>query len=325
MRICIFGAGAVGGHLAVKLGISGHDVSVVARGDHLAAIQAKGLALDTGGRRLVAQVRASDRPEMLGLQDVVISTLKSTALPALAQNAGPLLKADTSVVFAHNGIPWWYGDGVAPARPPVPDLSRLDPGGRLRNSIGPHRAVGGVIYSANEVSEPGVVFNRSPERNVVLVGEIDGQVSGRLSQLRSALEKSGIGSPEIGDIRRELWTKLIQNLSASLLALLLEQPESRLSEEPMPPVFAQLWREAYAIATAHCGPLEIGANPPPPPTMNHKPSMLQDYEKRRPMEIEALIRTPLAFAKSAGLSTPALDVASALAIRRAIDRGLFGG
>lgn len=324
MRVCIYGAGAVGGHLAVRLALAGHDVSVVARGAHLEAIRSRGLVLDTGGRRLLAQLRASDRTESLGPQDIVISTLKSNALQALAQNIGPLLGADTGVVFAHNGIPWWYGDSLPPGRPPVPDLSRLDPSKGLRKAIGPHRALGAVVYSANEVIEPGVVFNRTPDRNLLIVGEASGQVSERLTKLQVALEESGIASPLTQDIRRELWTKLIQNLSASLLALLLEQPESKLSEEPMPPIFARLWSEAYAIADAHCGPLTISPNPPPPPSMSHKPSMLQDYEKSRPMEIEGLIRAPLAFARSASVPTPALDVAAALATRRAMDRGLFG-
>src|SRR3954468_5631732 len=162
MRICVFGAGAIGGNFAARLAAAGNEVSVVARGAHLEAIRAKGLTLIAGDKKIVAKVRASDKPSELGRQDAVISTLKATGLAALAESVGPLLGPDTPVVFAQNGIPWWYGHGLAKSRPPAPDLSRLAPGGALAKAVGLHRTLGGAITSPNHVVEPGVVVHEQP-------------------------------------------------------------------------------------------------------------------------------------------------------------------
>src|SRR5450631_2517419 len=135
MRICIFGAGAVGSHFAVRLALSGHAVSCVMRGPHLKAVKANGLRLRVGDAEFSARVKASDDPAALGPQDVVISTLKATGLSALAAGLPPLLRDDTMIVFAQNGIPWWYDIGIAPDHPPVPDLGFLDPGGALRAAV----------------------------------------------------------------------------------------------------------------------------------------------------------------------------------------------
>src|SRR5262249_20426656 len=146
MKICVFGAGAVGGHIAARLAAKGHDVSVVARGAHLAAIEKNGLKLHHGDELIQGEVRA----KKLGKQDVVIVALKANLLDTFAESVAPLLGPDTTVVFAQNGIPWWYGMGAK-----APDLSMLDPGRKLAKAIEPKRILGAVIYSANEVIEPG--------------------------------------------------------------------------------------------------------------------------------------------------------------------------
>src|SRR5258708_5306836 len=157
MRICIFGAGAVGSHVAVRLALAGHDVSCVMRGPHLEAVKAKGLTLRVGDAKFTAKVNASDDPATLGPQDFVISTLKATGVGALAAGLRPLLRDDTAVVFAQNGIPWWYDIGLARDHPPPPDLGFLDPGGALRSAVSRDRIAGGVIFSSNEVIAPGIV------------------------------------------------------------------------------------------------------------------------------------------------------------------------
>src|SRR5450631_3655003 len=157
MRICIFGAGAVGSHFAVRLALAGHDVSCVMRGPHLEAVGAKGLTLRVGDAEFKAGIRASDDPAALGPQDLVISTLKANALGSLVTGLPPLLRDDTGVVFAQNGIPWWYDIGLAGEHPPTPDLGFLDPGGQLRAMVAKERIIGGVIFSSNEVVAPGVV------------------------------------------------------------------------------------------------------------------------------------------------------------------------
>src|ERR1700743_3238779 len=185
MRICIFGAGAVGSHIAVRLALAGHEMSCVMRGPHLAAVKANGLTLRSGGAELNAKGKASEDPAHLGPQDGVISTLKATALSSLVNGLPPLLGEDTAVVFAQNGIPWWYDIGLSADHPPPPDLGFLDPDGKLRASVLRQRIVGGVIFSSNEVVEPGVVANLSPERNVLLVGECDDRDSERIAKLRA--------------------------------------------------------------------------------------------------------------------------------------------
>ena len=329
MRICVFGAGAVGGHLAVKLALGGHDVSVVARGEHLAAIRRGGLTLRVREKSLVGVVRASDRADELGPQDVVISTLKATGLTSLAQQAAPLLDPATTVVFAQNGIPWWYPIGLASARPAPPDLSRLDPGGLLAAAVAPQRVIGSVIFSSNQVVEPGVIVNDSPDSNFLIIGEPDDSQSPRVQQLRAALEQSGVSSPATTDIRKTLWGKLLMNLSGSTLCLLTEQPVGVLADnESLRQIFGRLVREGSAIATAHGVPIDatqsesdllqrLGRIP------GHRPSILQDYELGRPMEIDSIIMMPQAFGRVAGVATPTLDVIAALAATRAAARGAY--
>ena len=192
MRICVFGAGAVGSHFAVRLALAGHDVSCVMRGTHLDAVKANGLTLRVGNGEFKAKVSASSDPSALGPQDIVICTLKATGLPGFATGLQPLLGEDTAVVFAQNGVPWWYDIGLSPTHPPVPDLAFLDPGGRLRAAIPKQLIVGGVVFSSNEVVAPGVVANLSPERNRLLIGECDDRASARVAKLRAALNDASI-------------------------------------------------------------------------------------------------------------------------------------
>ena len=324
MRICIFGAGAVGSHVAVRLALAGHDVSCVMRGPHLAAVKAKGLTLRVGDAEFSARVKASDDPAALGPQDIVISTLKANALGSLATGLLPLLGDDTAVVFAQNGIPWWYDLGLRPEHPPCPDLAFLDPGGRLRAVVSKERIIGGVIFSSNEVVAPGVAANLSPDRNRVLVGECDDRASERISRLRTAFAAASIESPEVSQIRETIWSKLLTNMSMSVLCLLTGQTARAVRDDSdLRDVVPRLLDEASGIAQS-CFP-EVKRVTRTGPAPDHKPSILQDYELGRPMEIDALVRAPAAFARAAGLSTPMLDLMAALAIRMAREKKLYQG
>ena len=325
MKICVFGAGAVGGHLAAKLAARGHDVSVVARGAHLEAIRDKGITLVHGAETIRGRVRTSNP----GLQDFVFVTLKANALSAFADAAPSLVGRETGVVFAQNGIPWWYGIGLSASRPKPPDLSRLDPGGKLARSVAAQNIIGGVVYSANEVREPGVIVNNVPGNNMLVIGCADDSDHGRIGELREALTNVDVYSPPTTDIRKSVWGKLVQNLSTAALCTLAGatvkdvRGHSALSE-----VAKGLAQEARAIARAH------GVDPEGAPTrpsggqsagaISHKPSMLQDYERGRPMEVESLLAAPLQFARAAGVEAPMLEAIVALVAYKAAAKGLYG-
>jgi 2-dehydropantoate 2-reductase len=321
MRICVFGAGAVGSHFAVRLALAGHEVSCVMRGPHLEAVKANRLTLRVGDAEFKGKVSASDDPAALGPQDVVISTLKATGVGALASGVQPLLRDDTPVVFAQNGIPWWYDIGLSENHPPTPDLGFLDPGGKLRAAVPRERIIGGVIFSSNEVVAPGVVANLSPDRNRLLIGECDDRNSERIAQLRAALNHASIESPEVAEIRETIWSKLLTNMSMSVLCLLTGQTARAVRDDPaLADVVPRLLEEANCIAQSCYPSVKRVTRTGPAP--DHKPSILQDYELGRAMEIDALVRAPAAFARAAGLATPMLDLMAALAIRQARDKGL---
>jgi 2-dehydropantoate 2-reductase len=291
MRICIFGAG--GSHFAVRLALAGHEVSCVMRGPHLEAVKAHGLTLRVGDAEVSARVNASDDPAALGPQDFVISTLKATGLSSLGTGLPPLLRDDTAVVFAQNGIPWWYDLGLPPDHPPPPDLGFLDPGGVLRAAIPRERIIGGVIFSSNEIVAPGVVANLSPDRNMLLTGECDDRASGRIGRLRAALDDASIQSPAVLRIRETIWSKLMTNMSMSVLCLLTGQTAKGVRDDPaLRSLVPRLLDEAQAVGQS-CYPdvmrvARTGASP------EHKPSLLQDFELGRAMEIDALVRAPAA-------------------------------
>lgn len=326
MRICVFGAGSIGGNFATRLAAAGNEVSVVVRGAHLEAIARNGLTLLTGDKKIVVPVKASDKPADLGPQDVVISTMKASGQHALAATVGPLLGPDTPVVFVQNGIPWWYGHGLAKERPAAPDLSRLDPGGALAKSIGLPRTIGAVVTSSNHVIEPGVIRNISPERNTLWVGETDDTQSERVLKLRDTLKAAGIASPDTKDLRYDIWHKLMANLTGSALCLIMQQPTTFLAGPMINPVARRAHAEALAVAKAHGVVLNDSPEErygPKRTYPDHRPSILQDYELGRPMEVEAIVRAPVAFARAAGLDTPVLDTIEAMAVTMAVSKGLY--
>ena len=325
MKICVFGAGAVGGHFAAQLAASGHEVSVVARGAHLEAIRRNGLTLLKGEERIIGKVRAAEDPRELGPVDYVLVTLKATGLPLLAERVAPLLGKDTAVVFAQNGIPWWYAQGISSARSGTPGLGVLDPGGKLARAIAPQRVIGSVVYSANEVVAPGVVRNNAPQRNVLVLGEPDDRPTERVRRLAAALEKSSIDAPVETDIRRTIWAKLVINLASSSIGVVTEDTvRESLADPAIAELRKRMQAEARAVAAAHGVDTE-GAPLPPPHASGgpqHKTSMLQDYERGRPMEIDAILMAPLWFARAAHVPVPTLEAVIALAAHKAAKKGL---
>lgn len=319
MRVCIYGAGAIGGYYAARLAQAGHQVAVVARGAHLKAMQDKGLTLCTRGGDFCVTVTATEDPKDLGPQDVVIVTLKANALMDLARDTAPLLGPDTALVFAQNGIPWWYNLGLPASAPKTPDLSWLDPDGALHKLKG--RSLGGVIFVATEVIEPGVVRLNSHQDGRLVMGEFDDADTARVRALREAFIGAGIGSVTPKAIREAVWTKLMGNMTGSVLSGLVGRPVRDITGIPFAELLTRIRKEAYAIPAAHGFPLEIPE--PRRASAGHTVSILQDYQRKRPMEIDVLVIAPLAFARIANLSTPSLDLMGSLVAQKAIDAGLY--
>jgi 2-dehydropantoate 2-reductase len=324
MKICIYGAGAIGGHLAARLHRAGAEVSVIARGAHLAAIQAKGLTVHAIDGEHHARVRASADPSELGKQDAVFVTVKAPALPAIAASIGPLLGSDTPVAFVMNGIPWWYFNHLAGPHEGK-SLPRIDPDDALRRALGPERAIGGVVYSASAVTSPGVIEVEQPKSRVIL-GEPDGTLSDRVLTLSGLITQGGISGEATPAIRTEIWNKLISNLAGGTLAVLTGSAPKGIYVEPAAEHAAlRMMHEATAIAQA------LGADPTTnhvqrignQRSMDHKPSILQDLELERPMEIDGLFDAPVALARLAGVEVPTLELLVALCKLRARSAGLY--
>ena len=324
MKACVFGAGAIGGHLAGRLSEGGAEISVVVRGANLAAIRDRGLRIVTPALELQCHPAASDDPASLGPQDVVFVAVKAPSLPSVAAAIGPLLGPDTAVVFVMNGIPWWYNQaaGDTPDGPPIP---RLDPGGALAAALGRGRAIGGVIYSACTVIEPGVVRVENGRSRLVL-GEPAGAISPRLETIAAALRAEGLAIELTDRIRDAIWAKLMLNLGAGLHGVLTASPPQAFFHEPACQAATHaVLAEATAVAAAMgCtvtpdaeGQVRNGLK------SNHKTSILQDLELGRPMEIDALYTVPLEMARSAGVPTPTLDLLAGLTRARARAAGLY--
>lgn len=314
----MFGAGAVGGHLAAKLAASGHEISVVARGPHLLAMQRNGVKLLHGGKTIAGRVRAAANAGELGAQEAVLVTLKANMLEAFAAQCAPLLGPDTAVVFVQNGIPWWYDER----------LTRLDPAGRLAAAVPRRNVVGGVAYSANEVVEPGVIDNHVPGNNMVVIGEVDNRQTARVRALRSALEAADVSSPQVEDVRQSIWSKLAQILANSTVCTLTGATVAQArADAGLAELLRTAGEEVRAIAHALEIPLEKAPQRPSGGHASnaaaHKPSMLQDYERGRPMEIEAQLKAPLELARAARVATPTLDALVALTAHKAAAKGLY--
>jgi len=316
MKLCVFGAGAVGGHIAAKLAAAGQEVSVVARGEHLAAMQARGIRLLHGERTIAGRVRAAANARELGPQDAVFVTLKANLLGAFAEQGAPLLGRATAVVFVQNGIPWWYDER----------LERLDPHRALAQAVTRDRVVGAVAYSANEIVAPGVIENHVPGNNMLVIGRPDREETALVRDLRAALSAADMSSPALEDIRQSIWAKLTQNLWTSTLCTLSERTVREVQEDAaLAPIAERAREEAAAIARALGVAIERAPKRPSGKTSSgaaHKPSMLQDYERGRPMEIEAQLNAPLELARAAKVHTPTLDVLVPLVAAKAAAKGL---
>lgn len=313
MKICIVGAGAIGGVLGARLAAAGHQVSLVARGEHLAAIRAHGLALkDADGERHFDLLAAHD-PGEFGRQDAVIVALKAYAIAPMLPRLAPLLGDDTAVVTAINGIPWWYFSRAG-GRFEGHAVECLDPHGAMLRALDPKHLVGCVVHAAAEVIAPGVVQHTNG-RDFIL-GEIDGAATQRLDAIAAAFDSAGLRATVSRRIRDDIWTKLIGNTSynpvAALTGALMDEINANAG---LIELIRRMMVEAMQVAEAHGARITV--------TLEErfalsrklgraKISMLQDLEKGRPLEVDAIIAAVCELGRKAGVPTPTIDGVEAL-------------
>lgn len=324
MKICIYGAGAVGGHIAARLAKGGAQVSVIGRGAHLAAMAARGLEIRTDAGNFHVPVNASATPATIGPQDAVVVAVKAPALPAIAAAISPLLGPDTPVVFAMNGIPWWYFHGVGGANEGR-RLPLVDPGGVVWSAIGPARAIGCVVYSGCTVVEPGVIAVAGSRSRLVL-GEPDGRMTDRVQGIAALLTAGGLPTSATPRIRDTLWAKLVLNLGTGPMGVLTQATSQQIFTDPVVcAALHQISAEVAGIAAAMgcpidpdpAGQIALARSSP------HMASIVQDLLLGRPMEVDAIFRQPLELARLANVPTPTLDLVVALAVARARQAGLY--
>jgi 2-dehydropantoate 2-reductase len=323
MRICIYGAGAIGGYMGVLLARAGAEVSLVARGAHLDAMNRHGIKLVMEGGEFVAHPRCTNDAAELGPQDLVIIALKAHFVPPAVTAMRPLIGNDTAILIAINGIPYWYfyehgGEWQGST------VESVDPDGAQWRLLGPHRAIGCVVYPATEVVAPGVV--QHIYGNKLPIGEPDGTVSPRVSRIAELLAEAGFDAPIRDRIRDEIWLKLWGNLSFNPISALTGATLDVICADPDTRHVARaMMLEAKGVAEllgVHFrvdverridGAGRVGA---------HKTSMLQDLERGRPLEIDALVTSVQELGRHVGLPTPTIDTVLALTRQRARVAGL---
>ncbi len=316
MKVCVLGAGAVGSWLAAKLAAGGEDVTLAARGGQFAAIEAGGIELDEGkfGKsrvrvaRLVGDVAAAEGC------DVIVVALKAHQLAAMAEPLGKLASQGAFVLSLQNGLPWWYFQGTTAAQREK-HLESVDPGGKLLQALPESSVVGGVIYVASEVTAPGCVKVAGKGR--LVIGEVNGQDSARAQEFASLLQRCGIAAESVTDIRTHVWAKLWRNAAFNPVSCMTRATLGGIaSDTDMVPVLTSLLDEvaqvasAFGVVIAETAASLIGATTK---FGTHKTSMLQDLERGRPLELDAMVGSIIELAKSSGIPVPHLHAVYACA------------
>lgn len=308
MRVAVFGAGAIGGYVGAKLALAGVDVTLVARGEHLRAMQSDGLRLIEGESESVARAHCTADAAEAGEVDYVFLALKAHQVASAMDQLRPLLRRDTAVVTAQNGVPWWYfyrhGGPLEGRR-----LESVDPDGRVWDAIGPERAIACVVYPACEIVAPGVIRHIEGER--FTLGEPDGSRSERVVALSKALMGAGLKAPVRPNIRNEIWVKLWGNVAFNPISALTRATLEDICRDPATRAFARaLMVEVEAIAGALGEKMPVGVDARIEGAERvgaHKTSTLQDLEAGRPPEIDAMVGAVVELARLTGVPTPNLD------------------
>lgn len=324
-KICVYGLGAIGGLIGARLAAAGHAVSAIARGATLAAVQRDGLILmsDAGEQRV--SVHATDDPSSLGPQDLVILSVKTTALPAIASQIGPLIGQNTTVLSAMNGVPWWFLHGLSQA-PASLSLESVNPDGVLSKVMAPERVVGTVTHLSASVLAPGKV--RHVAGNRIIVGEPTGGASTpRTQRVIELLGQAGFDVDPAASIQQEVWFKLWGNMTMNPISLLTAATGDKILDDPFVRAFmSRCMLEASEIG-ARLG-LPLDADPQERHAVTRKlgafkTSMLQDLETQKPVELDALVGVVTELARQLSVPTPNLEALFGLARLKAAQLGLY--
>ncbi|MEM7428814.1 MAG: 2-dehydropantoate 2-reductase [Pseudomonadota bacterium] len=308
MKICVYGAGAIGGYLGLMLQEGGADVSLIARGPHLAAIREKGLTVKFKDGEKHARMTATDNPEELGPQDYVIIALKAHQAWEVAEQMTPLLGENTAVVTSQNGVPWWYFYGFEGQYANL-RIESVDPGDRQWQAIGPERIIGCTVYPAAEITEPGVIKHIYGDR--FGLGEPDRSETERTQKLADVMEKGGLSPRIYPEIRNDIWLKLWGNLCFNPISTLTRATLDVVATDPGTRALARaMMVEAETVGRrigVHFrvdverrinGAAKVGA---------HRTSMLQDFEKGRAIELDALLAAVVEMGRLVDVETPNMD------------------
>jgi 2-dehydropantoate 2-reductase len=325
MKVCIYGAGAIGGWMGVRLAQAGCTLDAVARGATLETLKKNGLTLASGESRVSVPVRASADPTELGIQELVVIAVKAPALLGVAQQIAPLLGPETIVLTAMNGVPWWFLQGGFGGDAAGAELQSVDPGGRIGQAIPARHVIGGVVHASCSLDAPGVV--RHHFGNGLIVGEPSGEATARVEALHALLVRAGIEARLSRQIQKDVWYKLWGNMTVNpISALTMATTDKILDDELVRGFVSAIMLEAKAIGE------RIGIPIADSPEDRHavtrrlgafKTSMLQDVEAGRPVELDALVSAVRELGQMAGVATPFTDALLGLARLRARELGLY--
>ena len=308
MKICIVGAGATGGYLGVKLINAGFDVSLVARGAHLTAMKKKGLTLIENDKEITCSPKCSDSMKELGKMDFIFITLKAYSINGLVEEISTMFDENTSVISAYNGIPWWYFFG-AEGQFKNYRIKSIDPENIQWNVITPERIIGCVVYPATEIIEPGVI--KHIEGNRFSLGELNGAQTERISRISKAMARAGLKAPVRKNIRQEIWMKLIGNLAFNPLSVITEETlDVLLLNEENKKTAYEAMKEATSIMDKLNVPMSVSIDQRiegAAKVGSHKTSMLQDYERGKELELDALVVAVKEIADLLDIKTPTID------------------
>ena len=308
MKICIVGAGATGGYLGVKLINAGFDVSLVARGAHLTAMKKKGLTLIENDKEITCSPKCSDSMKELGKMDFIFITLKAYSINGLVEEISTMFDENTSVISSYNGIPWWYFFG-AEGQFKNYRIKCIDPENIQWNVITPERIIGCVVYPATEIIEPGVI--KHIEGNRFSLGEPNGAQTERISRISKAMARADLKAPVRKNIRQEIWMKLIGNLAFNPLSVITgETLDVLLLNEENKKTAYEAMKEATSIMDKLNVPMNISIDQRiegAAKVGSHKTSMLQDYERGKELELDALVVAVKEIADLLGIKTPTID------------------